>query len=70
MKITKNEGPVDRAIRVVVGIAALAFGYLKLQGALQIVAYVVGVAGLATGIFGFCGLYTILGINTCAVKKQ
>jgi hypothetical protein len=28
----------------------------------------IGVVPLATGLFNFCALYSILGINTCKVK--
>ncbi|WP_319025430.1 YgaP family membrane protein [Acidithiobacillus thiooxidans] len=31
---------------------------------------VVGLVPLITGITGFCGLYTLLGIKTCPVKKH
>ncbi|MEI7558150.1 MAG: DUF2892 domain-containing protein [bacterium] len=33
-------------------------------------AYVVGVLALITSITGFCGLYTLLKINTCKVKSK
>jgi hypothetical protein len=39
-------------------------------GTLGIVALVIGIAALATSAIGFCGLYSILGINTCKVAKQ
>ena len=29
-----------------------------------------GVVVLATGVFSFCGLYTVLGINTCPIEKS
>lgn len=67
MKI--NEGTTDRVIRVIVGSLALVAGFFWLAGTAQIVAYVVGVAALATGIVGFCGLYTLLGVSTCPTKK-
>jgi hypothetical protein len=30
--------------------------------------YIVGGIVLATGLFRFCGAYTLLGINTCPLK--
>ena len=30
---------------------------------------ILGVALIATGIFRFCGLYRVLGINTCKIKS-
>ncbi len=68
--IPKNEGIVDRILRVVIGSVALVAGYFWLTGTLQIISYVVGVAGLATGLVGFCGLYTLLGISTCPIKRK
>jgi hypothetical protein len=29
----------------------------------------IGIVPLATGAIGWCPLYTVLGINTCALKK-
>lgn len=68
--IKQNEGTLDRIIRVVVGIVALYVAYAYLAGPMQIGAYVVGVAALITGIIGYCGLYALLGISTCPVKKK
>ena len=59
-----NEGKIDRSIRVVLGIILLGLAALSLTGVAQIVAIVVGVAALITGVIGFCGLYKILGIST------
>jgi hypothetical protein len=30
--------------------------------------YIVGGIVLATGVFRFCGAYTLLGVNTCPLK--
>ncbi len=56
----KNVGTVDRIIRIVLGIAIIGAGifYGSWWGA-------VGALPLLTGLFGTCGLYTLLGINTC-----
>ncbi len=60
----KNEGNLDRGIRVVVGGALIA---LAATGTIGVWGYV-GVVPLATGLIGWCGLYSVLGINTCKVK--
>jgi hypothetical protein len=65
-----NESNLDRAIRMIIGIISLMVAAYLLEGALQIVAIVVGVVGLITGITGFCGLYTLFGISTCPIKKN
>jgi hypothetical protein len=59
-----NVGGTDRAIRIVLGIVLLVVAYLWLSGALTIIAYVVGAILLITGLVGWCGLYTVLGLNT------
>lgn len=68
--IKQNEGISDRVIRVVIGSAALIAAYFWLSGIAQVIAYIIGVAALATGIIGFCGLYTLLGISTITTKKK
>jgi len=67
--IKPNEGSVDRAVRIVVGLVALFLAYSSLTGVVQIIAYIIGVIALITGIVGFCGLYAVLGINTLPKKK-
>ena len=67
MKI--NEGTTDRIIRVIVGSLSLVAGFFWLAGAAQIVAYVIGLIALVTGLVGFCGLYALLGVSTCKIKK-
>ena len=57
-----NEGTLDRAIRIIAGLAILSLtvvGPHTLWG-------LVGAVPLLTGIFGFCPLYRVLGIRTCA----
>ena len=67
--LKQNESSTDRIIRVVIGIVALLAGAFWLTGPLQTIAYVVGAIALITGIIGFCGLYAILGMSTCPIKK-
>ncbi len=64
-----NEGTVDRVIRVIIGSVALLAGFFWLAGTAATVAYIVGAIALATGLVGFCGLYKLLGISTCPIKK-
>ena len=66
----RNIGPLDRAVRIVLGVflAVLAFfvGVLWLKVALGVVA---GIA-LFTGLTGFCLLYVPFGINTCRCSDK
>lgn len=68
--IKQNEGFIDRMIRIVVGFAAILIGNSMLSGVSQTIVYVVGAVALTTGIVGFCGLYTLLGITTIRKKKD
>ena len=64
--MTKNVGGVDRTLRIVVGlalIAAAATGTIGLWG-------YIGVVPLVTGLFRFCPLYSVVGMNTCPVAKK
>ena len=56
-----NSGGIDRIIRIVVGLALLAWAGL-FNG--PVWAFI-GILPLATGIIGWCPAYPILGINTC-----
>ncbi|MBA0902407.1 MAG: DUF2892 domain-containing protein [Candidatus Nitrotoga sp.] len=63
MKI--NTGCIDRALRAVIGLALItmaATGTVGMWGW-------IGIIPLLTGLVGFCPIYTIMGINTCRVKK-
>jgi len=64
MKLLKvNESPTDRLIRIVVGMIALNVAAVA-TGPLFFAALVVGLAGLVTGITGYCPTYVLLGVDT------
>jgi hypothetical protein len=65
----KNVGTIDRAVRVIVGLALIAGFFLNPDASLRWL-YLIGIVPLATGVFGTCGLYSVLGINTCGLKKS
>ena len=60
-----NEHPVDRVLRVALGVALLAIAFV---GPKTPWGYV-GAVPLLTGLLGSCPLYTLLGLSTCPVKK-
>lgn len=62
----KNEGSIDRALRVVVGLAVLSLVFVGPETAWGWA----GLVPLATGLAGFCPLYSILGINTCPMRDS
>lgn len=65
-----NEGPVDRIIRGIFGVVFLTVSFLTLSGISQIVLVFFGFMLIFTAITGFCGIYTLFGINTCPIKKK
>ena len=66
--ITKNIGNADRVIRIVVGLA-LFFAAYKTIGAASMLLAIAGLLSLITGFFGWCGMYKLLGVNTCRIDK-
>ncbi len=60
----KNVGKIDKVIRILIAlvIAGVGIYYKSWWGLLAIVP-------LATALVGTCGLYSLLGINTCSTKK-
>ncbi len=63
--MSKNEGGIDRILRIVAGLALIA---AAATGAIGVWGYI-GVVPLLTGLMGWCPVYTLLGLNTCSVKK-
>jgi len=58
----RNEGNVDRALRLAVGIALVVFALGGIIGPWGWV----GLVPLLTGLIGFCPLYRVFGWTTCA----
>lgn len=61
-----NVGGIDKILRVIVGIVLIGLAALGIVGAWGWI----GVVPLLTGLFGWCPLYPLLGINTCPMKKS
>lgn len=60
-----NSGGIDRALRVVVGLALIALAVTDKVGMWGWI----GVVPLVTGAVGFCPAYAIFGLSTCSTKK-
>jgi hypothetical protein len=56
-----NVGGIDRILRVAVGLALIA---LAATGTVGVWGWI-GVVPLATGLFRFCPLYPLIGVNSC-----
>ncbi|MEI4486749.1 DUF2892 domain-containing protein [Frigidibacter sp. MR17.14] len=65
--MTSNVGGLDRALRILLGLAVLAAtlaGVLP-AGVPHLLGWIVGLVLLATGILRFCPAYRLLGLRTC-----
>ena len=60
-----NEGTLDRAVRVILGLGLLSLTVIGPQTWFGLL----GLLPLATGLVGTCPAYTLLGISTCPVPK-
>ncbi len=63
--MTANVGTIARAIRILAGLALIAWVAFFNGPAWAWI----GVLPLATGLFKFCPTYSLPGINTCGMKK-
>ncbi len=61
----KNVGTVDRVLRIALGIGLLALAFTGPQSAWGYLGFI----PLFTGAFGTCPLYSLLGWNSCAVRR-
>lgn len=59
--LKRNEGNLDRIVRVVLGFAVLSLVFVGPQTLWGLV----GLIFIVTGLVGMCPIYRILGINTC-----
>ena len=63
--MTRNEGTIDRVLRVILGLVLLSLVFIGPQTPWGWV----GLVPLVTGLVGFCPLYRILGLSTCPLKN-
>ena len=68
MKFNANIGSLDRALRILAGMALFVLGYLGYLGTLGWVGVLVGGILLVTAVFSFCPLYGIFKLNT--IRKE
>lgn len=67
----KNMGSADKIIRLIIA-AVIVFLYYNgtISGTLGIVLLVFAIIFLLTSLISFCPLYSLIGLNTCPVKKK
>lgn len=64
----QNIGGIDRYIRIGIGAILVIVGTVGIN---SLIVSVIGLIIMGTGVFRFCGLYTLLGINTsCKIKPK
>lgn len=61
-----NEGKLDRAVRIVVGLGLLSLVFMGPQTSWGYI----GLVPLITGLVGVCPLYSLLGFKTCALDRK
>lgn len=59
-----NVGTLDRGLRIAAGLILLGLSFTGVIGLWGLI----GIVPLATGVFRFCPVYPLLGINTCKSK--
>lgn len=64
--MTTNVGGLDKTLRIVAGIVLIALAITGVIGAWGWI----GVVPLLTGLIGNCPAYSLLGMNTCGLKKN
>jgi sulfite exporter TauE/SafE len=65
-----NIGSIDRVVRIVAGVALLAFalGYIAPGTGWNWLGWI-GVVPILTAALGNCPLYSLLGVSTCPLKS-
>ena len=64
-----NEGNLDRALRVCVGLALMVWFFFDSGSGLLHYAKLIGLVLLGTGLAGSCPIYSILGLSTRRMKR-
>lgn len=63
-----NVGSVDKGIRIVIGVALLAYAFLG-HGQSRWFG-LIGILPIVTALVSFCPLYSLIGIKTCATNAK
>lgn len=63
--LPRNEHPVERGLRIVVGLALLSLFFVGPKTPWGLL----GIVPILTGSLGSCPVYTLFGISTCPTKS-
>jgi hypothetical protein len=70
MKLHINESPIDRAVRIVLGLVLAGVAVAGwLAAPILYVDLAVAAIALVTGVVGFCPLYALLRIGTAPARR-
>jgi hypothetical protein len=64
--IPTNEGTLDRALRVAIGLVLLTLVFVGPKSMWGLL----GLVPLLTGAMGSCPLYRVLGVSTCTARPR
>lgn len=64
--LARNEGPLDRTLRVVAGLVILSLVFVGPRTPWGWL----GVVPIVTGLLGSCPVYSLFGINTCPLPRR
>ena len=62
----RNEGTIDRALRIIAGLGILSLVFVGPQTPWGWL----GLVPLVTGLVGVCPVYSVLGIRTCPTPRS
>lgn len=67
----RNIGGIDRVLRVLLGLGAIAGAFVVGVGAaIGIVLLVIAAVLLLTALVSFCPIYALLGIDSCSIGHR
>ncbi|SEH13416.1 Protein of unknown function [Natronorubrum sediminis] len=66
----RNVGGMDRILRIVLGVALLAFGYRNRDRTTGTLAFIAGSDIFATAVIQRCPVNALLGIDTCGSESS
>ena len=64
--MSRNEGTVDRVLRVIVGLVLVSLVFIGPKTAWGWI----GLVPILTGLVGYCPAYKLIGLNTCPISKR
>lgn len=67
--MSTNVGGIDKILRIVVGLALIAFALFGPATVTWKWVGYIGIMPILTALLGWCPAYTLIGVSTCPAKK-